>query len=85
MIVMKKSIHTFLVSLILLLATFHSLMAQTPTHVPGAEGEPVVFNLTNIIIFILVPVGLFVFYIWWERSKTKQRREEERKKRNDNS
>jgi heme/copper-type cytochrome/quinol oxidase subunit 2 len=84
MIVMKRSIPIFLVSLAFLASSLHSITAQTPTHVPGPGGEPVVFNLTNIIVFIIVPVALFVFYIWWERSKARERREKEQKKMKDN-
>ena len=72
-----KKIHATIAALLsLFLVPLVPLSAQVPTHVPGSEGDPVVFNFINIIIFIVVPFALFVFYIWWERNRAKKHRED---------
>ena len=61
------------------------LAAQVPTHLPGKDPEPVPFTLANIIVFILIPVGLLVFYIWWlkqNRKKAAEEREKDKEKEN---
>jgi len=58
----------------------HLIFLQVPTHVPGHESDPVVFSFTNILIFIVLPVALFIFYIWWERKKAIERNEKQKHK-----
>ncbi len=59
-----------------LLFQLQYLAAQVPTHLPGGKPEPVPITLVNILIFIVVPLGLLVFYIWWLRQNRKKADEE---------
>lgn len=81
-----KAIFIKLCSIILfLLVSFpQQLSAQGPTSLPGGKPEPVPFTLPNILIFIVAPVLLFIFYIWWLKQKRKEREEELQKKNAEN-
>jgi len=51
------------------------IAAQVPTHLPAGDPEPVPFTLPNIIIFIIIPLGLLIFYVWWLRQRKKKQEE----------
>jgi membrane protein DedA with SNARE-associated domain len=57
------------------------LAAQVPTHLPGKKPEPVPMTAVNIIILIVVPLGLLVFYIWWLRQNRKRAEKEMEKEK----
>ena len=52
------------------------LAAQAPTHLPGKKPEPVPVTPANILVFIVIPLGLLVFYIWWLRQNRKKAQKE---------
>ena len=56
-----------------------NLVGQVPTNIPGGKPEPVPVTLANIIVFILIPLGLLVFYIWWLKQNRKKAAEEREK------
>ncbi len=58
-----------------------NLVAQVPTNIPGGKPEPVPFTPANIIVFILIPLGLLVFYIWWLRQNRKKAAEQKEKEK----
>lgn len=53
-----------------------TLFAQRPTHVPGPQG-PVRFfeSPANIVIYIVLPLAIIVFYMIWRRQKNKNQQE----------
>jgi hypothetical protein len=57
------------------------LAAQAPTHLPGTEPEPVPITFVNVLIFVVIPMGLLVFYIWWLRQNRKKFAEEKEKEK----
>ncbi|MEX0982769.1 MAG: hypothetical protein WD577_07250 [Bacteroidales bacterium] len=67
-------------SVLILIGTFlfqlQNLIAQVPTNIPGGKPEPVPFTPVNILVFIIIPLGLLVFYIWWLRQNRKKAEEE---------
>lgn len=67
-----------------LVTGLQQIAAQGPTSIPTGEPEPVPFTLSNILIFIVAPVLLFVFYIWWLKQKRKEREAELQKKNEEN-
>jgi hypothetical protein len=81
---MKRMILKAYSGVVFALFTLQSVAAQGPTSIPTGEPEPVPFTLPNILIFIVAPVLLFIFYIWWLKQKRKEREEELRKKREEN-
>ncbi|WP_319481071.1 hypothetical protein [uncultured Draconibacterium sp.] len=46
-------------------------MAQAPSGIPTGKAEPLELNLTNIIVFIVLPVLIIILYIYWRRKKRK--------------
>ena len=61
----KSSIFTFL------LFVSAMVMAQAPSGIPSGQPEPLELNLTNIIVFIVLPVIILILYIYWRRNKRK--------------
>lgn len=61
----KAAIFTFL-----LLVTA-VVMAQVPSGIPSGTPEPLELTLTNIIVFIVLPVIIVILYIYWRRKKRK--------------
>jgi len=50
-----------------------SLIAQIPTHLE-VDTDPVNFyEWPNLLVYIVLPVLLVVFYIWWRRNKARQK------------
>lgn len=47
--------------------------SQAPGHVPYGEPEPVEFNLFNIILFIVFPVLMVIFYIYFRKKSNKKK------------
>jgi membrane protein DedA with SNARE-associated domain len=70
--------------LALLVFQLQYLSAQVPTHLPGKKPEPVPMTPVNIIILILIPLGLLVFYIWWLRQNRKKAEEKRASEEKDN-
>jgi len=60
------------------------LAAQVPTNIPGGKPEPVPITLANILVFIVVPLGLLVFYIWWLRQNRRKAAEKKEKEKEGN-
>ncbi len=46
-------------------------MAQVPSGIPSGTPEPLELTLTNIIVFIVLPVIIVILYIYWRRKKRK--------------
>lgn len=57
------------------LVLWASVYSQGPTTLPGANPDPVEFNLLNIILFIVIPVLMIIFYIVYQRNKRKKKKE----------
>ncbi len=57
-----------------------ALYAQRPTHVPGPQG-PVRFfeSPANIIMYIVLPLAIIVFYVMWQKWLRKNQRDKEGK------
>lgn len=66
------------------LLAFQNVVAQGPSSIDTSEPDPLPFTLPNILIFIVAPVLLFVFYIWWLKKKRKEREAELQKKNAEN-
>jgi hypothetical protein len=62
--------------LAVLLFQLQYLAAQTPTHLPGREPEPVPITFVNVLVFVVIPLGLLVFYVWWLRQNRKKAAQE---------
>lgn len=45
--------------------------AQTPSGIPSGKTEPLELNLVNIIVYIVLPVLLLIFYLIWRSKKKK--------------
>ncbi len=64
-----------IISLLIISGVFlnMSLMAQIPTHLE-VDTDPVNFyEWPNLLVFIVLPILLVVFFIWWRRNKARQR------------
>lgn len=48
--------------------------AQSPTHLPRPDPEPVNFfdSTANIIFFIGIPLLILIFYFLWRRNRPKK-------------
>lgn len=54
------------------------IYAQSPTHVPKPDRSPVDFSqLANIVLFIILPLLIVVFYFMWRNKKRKDETEQE--------
>jgi uncharacterized membrane protein YhdT len=75
---MKRIIYIFT----LLLTT--AIFAQQPTHVPGPQtNSPIdLNNWFDIIVFIILPLVMIIFYFMWRRQV---KMDKEAEKRNKNS
>lgn len=54
------------------------ICAQAPDIIPYGESEPIEFTVTNIIVYIVLPVLIVIGYLYYR----KKQREKEREKRN---
>ncbi|HKK64199.1 MAG TPA: hypothetical protein VJ951_16655 [Bacteroidales bacterium] len=72
---LKKKIFS---GITLLFAAILYSYGQGPTHLPVKEPEPVSMTWQNILFYIVLPIGLFIFYIWWLRQKRKGQEDEKR-------
>ncbi len=54
---------------LLLLTTAFGAFAQTPEMGPHPVPEPVEPSLFNIILYIVIPVSLGIFYIYYRKKK----------------
>lgn len=61
----EASIFTFLLFVTAL------AMAQAPSGIPTGKADPLELTLTNIIVFIVLPVVIVILYIYWRRKKRK--------------
>lgn len=63
----------------LLVLNSMALLAQRPTHVPGPQG-PVRFFETpaNIIMYIVLPLAILVFYLMWQKWLRKNQRDKDK-------
>ena len=67
---MKREITT---ALVMLLAVVSGI-AQTPEHYPPPVPEPVAPTLFNIVLYVIIPIALLVFLIYY-RCKRKKGKE----------
>lgn len=58
--------------LILLLSLWMQSQAQTADGLFGADPEPTEWNALNIVLFIVLPILLFVFFLWFRKRKNKK-------------
>lgn len=63
---------------IILLFQSFALLAQRPTHIP-TNNEPVGFfdSVANVILFIVLPIAVVIFYYLWRRWLRKQQEEQQ--------
>lgn len=76
-----------LIILLFLAGSYHYLLSQTPTHYP-TKGDPIEFDLVNILVYIGGPLLLLGLYLWrrnvWKKRR-RRRNEEIRKQENKES
>ncbi len=67
-----------IIATIIFLIQSLALLAQRPTHIPG-NNEPVRFfeSVGNIVLFIVLPVLVVVFYYLWRKRLRKEQEENE--------
>lgn len=70
-----------LLSFPLLMLYAYSSFAQRPTHVPGA-GEParVFESPVTVVIYIVIPLLIGVFYIVWRKRIKKENQQNQKQK-----
>lgn len=70
-----------LFSVILMMCTALASYAQRPTHVPGA-GEParVFESPVTVLIYIVIPVLIGVFYFIWRKKVKKDEEQNQQQK-----
>ncbi len=47
--------------------------AQIPDFLPSGDTEPLELTTFNIVLYIVIPVALFIFYLWYRKSKRKKK------------
>ncbi|MCF8331766.1 MAG: hypothetical protein K9H84_04880 [Bacteroidales bacterium] len=64
-----------------------AIMAQKPSNLPKSNGEPVDFfgSLTNIIVYIVLPLIIIVLFAIWRNRKIKENIEKQKKQEQDKS
>lgn len=70
-----------LLSFLLMMFYIQPSFSQRPTHVPGA-GEPtrVFESPVSVVIYIVIPVLIGVFYILWRRKIKKDEEQNQQEK-----
>jgi len=70
---------SILISLWLLIILPSWVVAQTPSHLPRHEPEPVNFfeSTENIVFYIVIPAVILVLYVLWKRDVAKRNREKD--------
>lgn len=70
---MQNSIHKIKYAVLFFFTPF--LYAQKPTHSPNPQDNtPIDFNnLFDVIVFIVLPILMFIFYIIWRKQVKKNR------------
>lgn len=70
-----------LLSFFLMMLYAYTSFAQRPTHVPGA-GEParVFESPVNVVIYIVIPLLIGVFYLLWRRKIKKENKQNQKQK-----
>jgi hypothetical protein len=48
--------------------------AQIPDIIPSGEAEPIDITPFNIILYFVLPVLLFIFYLWYRKSKRRNKK-----------
>lgn len=48
--------------------------AQIPYLLPSGETEPLELTPFNIILYMVVPILMFIFYFWYRKSKRKNKK-----------
>ncbi len=66
---MTKKLATLLTLLTSVLFSF----AQAPSGVPYGQPDELELDLTNIIVFIVLPLLLIAFFIWFRISKKRKK------------
>lgn len=58
--------------------------AQSPTHIPRRNPEPLNFfeSTENIVFFIVIPVIVVLLYLLWRRERAKQKKNSENSQSN---
>ena len=70
---MRTSIYKINYILPFLFTTF--LYGQRPTHSPNPQNNtPIDFNnLFDVIVFIVLPIAMFIFYFLWRKQEKKNK------------
>lgn len=69
--IINAAMRKVLLTAMLMFLAVYILMAQTPSHYPPPVPEPVVPSLFNIILYVLVPVALLIYLIYYRRKRQK--------------
>lgn len=77
---MRRFILSIQIVFVILFTQLKQLAAQVPSNLPAGDPEPLPFTPVNIVIYIVLPVALFIFYIWWLKQRKKKREEELKEK-----
>ncbi len=58
-------------------------LAQTPTHIPRQQPDPVGFfdSIENIIFYVVIPILILILYFLWRKQVQKQKHQEEQERR----
>lgn len=70
---MRPSIHKFKYIALFFFTGF--IYGQLPTHAPKPQNNTPIDlnNLFNVIFFIVLPIGMIIFYFLWRRQVKKNR------------
>ncbi len=55
--------------------------AQSPDMYPPPVPERIDINLFNLILYILLPIGLIIAYLWYQKSQRKKRQNKKEDKK----
>ena len=47
-------------------------LAQQPDLLPSAQTDPIQLTPFNIVLYFLMPVAIFIIYLWYRKSKRKK-------------
>jgi predicted tellurium resistance membrane protein TerC len=72
----KKSIKIFVLA-ILSFGFSMKLFAQNQPDIPKPRGPVDLSDPANVVIFIVIPILIFIFYLIWRREMKKRKEREE--------
>jgi H+/gluconate symporter-like permease len=70
----RNSISGILAIIIFQVFSALTALAQSPTHLPREQQQPVDFfeSAGNIVLFIVIPIVVVILYLIWRRGQKKQ-------------